>query len=73
VSNWKIGAMYKVPWSPNGHRLEKIIQEHCSLHGDITGKLLLHLRKKKNNGNPESWGAIFVTSSDRDGIQLIAD
>jgi len=68
--NWEIGALYKVPWSPNLHRLEKVERKYCQMHGDDLGVFKLHFRKKKNNGDPNSFGkTIHVGSSDNEGIE----
>ena len=50
--NWEIGALYKVPWSPNLHRLEKVERKYCQMHGDDLGVFKLHFRKKKEQRRP---------------------
>lgn len=71
MTEWEIGAMYEVPWSPNPHRLGRIEKQYCQLHGDETGRLLLYLRKKKYNEDPNSWGSVSVAGSDNEGIKKL--
>lgn len=59
-SQWKIGAMYHVPWSPNPHRLEAIKPQHCQLHGEFIG-YQLYLRKRRNS-MVRPWGSTSVVA-----------
>jgi hypothetical protein len=60
MARFKIGALYRVPWSPNPHRLEAIKPQHCSLHGEYIG-MQLHLRKRRNS-ETRPWGSLCVAS-----------
>ena len=64
-AQFKIGAMYRVPWSPNPHRLERIEKQHCQLHGEHIG-WRLGLRKRRNS-EKRQWGcALHMASADMD-------
>jgi hypothetical protein len=56
-----IGGMYRVPWSPNPHRLEEIRKRHCQLHGEFIGWSLC-LRKRRNS-ETRPWGSVSVASA----------
>lgn len=55
-----VGAFYRVPWSPNPHRLEEIRPQHCQLHGEYIGEQL-YLRKRRNS-EVRPWGSVSVAS-----------
>lgn len=61
---WVIGQMYRVPWSPNPHRLEGVRQQHCQLHGEPIG-WTLELRKRRNS-EVRPWGSISCASPEQD-------
>lgn len=67
---FEIGAMYRVPWSPNPHRLEEIRPQHCQLHGEHIGWTLL-LRKRRNS-ETRPWGSCSAASANTAGIERIA-
>lgn len=54
-SVYKLGQMYRVPWSPNPHRLEAIEPHYCQLHGEFIGHDL-HLIKRRNS-EKKPWGS----------------
>lgn len=60
TARFVIGEMYRVPWSPNPHKLEAIKPQHCQLHGDFIG-YHLHLRKKRNS-TVRPWGCVSVAN-----------
>ena len=61
-----IGAMYRVPWSANPHRLEFIRPRHCQLHGEYIGDEAGF--RKKRNSTVRPWGCVNVVSVDQPGI-----
>jgi len=60
LTRFKIGAMYRVPWSPNPHRLEAIKPQYCQMHGELIGTNL-HFRKRRNS-ETRPWGSIAVSN-----------
>ncbi|MGI4744927.1 MAG: hypothetical protein ACRYGI_11530 [Janthinobacterium lividum] len=64
---FEIGAMYRVPWSPNPHRLEAINPQYCQLHGEHIG-WTLQLRKRRMSER-QPWGSISNAAADTAGIE----
>lgn len=55
VTKSDIGKMYRVPWSPNPHKLVRVQPRHCSLHGEFIGMEALFLKKRNSDIRP--WGS----------------
>lgn len=67
MSEMVVGNLYRVPWSTNPHRLEKIGKAHCQLHGDQIG--VEYTFRKKRNSYVRPWGSCSVVT-DLSGVVL---
>lgn len=67
VTESDIGKMFRVPWSPNPHKLVEMRPKHCSLHGNFIGMEAGFLKRRNSEIRP--WGnCINMVMADHDGI-----
>ena len=69
ITQADVGKMYRVPWSPNPHKLEFVRTRHCQMHGEFIG-MEIGLRKRRNS-ETRPWGSVAVVAIDTLGIEEI--
>jgi hypothetical protein len=61
-----IGKLYRVPWSPNPHRLEELRPRHCQMHGEYLWVEAVF--RKRRNSEIRPWGSLYSVKADNPGI-----